>query len=272
MTLAHMGPITPARLWSSWDFDPFATAGLVVAAMLYRIGAERLPGRSQAGPRAAAGHGALVLVAITIMSPLDALSETLFSAHMVQHLLLILVVPPLLLVGRTGRTMLMGLPIEARRRVNSVLRRRRRALDFFLHPTVVVAIHAVVLWLWHAPGPYEAALGSEWLHALEHITFVLTSLGVWRIALARRTNLGVRIGVVFATALQSGLLAAALLFAEQPLYPSLGRAAYAWGLTPLSDQQLAAVVMWVPMGLTYLVVVLGIAFRGFRRLELVGHA
>ena len=248
------------------------TAGLVLGAVLYRTGERHLPGRDHPARHAAAAYGSLALVAVTIMSPLDALSETLFSVHMVQHLLLILVVPPLLLLGRTGRTMLMSLPVTVRSGVNAMLRRRRSLVEFLLHPAVVVSLHAVVLWLWHAPGPYEAALGSEWLHAVEHGSFVITALGVWRVALSRQANLGIRIGVVFATALQSGLLAAALLFAGQPLYPSLGQAAYAWGLTPLSDQQLAAVVMWVPMGLTYLVVVLGIAFRGFRRLELVGHA
>lgn len=272
MTIGHLGPVTPSELWSAWSFDPLTAAAIAIAIVGYMSGTRRLPGRQRPNLHTAAFAGAIGVMVVVVMSPLDALSETLFTAHMVQHLVLILMVPPLLFGGRTARTLLMGLPGGLRRRVGRTLRSGHRAAGGMLHPAVVGAAHAIVLWSWHAPGPYEAALDSELVHFLEHATFLVTALGIWRFVFDRRANLGTRIAVVFGTTLQSGLLAAALLFAQTPLYPSMAPNAASWGLTPLSDQQLAAVVMWVPMGLIYLTVILAIALRGFRKLEAVSHA
>ena len=122
------------------------------------------------------------------------------------------------------------------------------------HPLVAWTLHVLALWVWHTPGLYQAALVNENLHALEHISFLGSGLLYWWSLLytTRGEQLGVRLLSLFTMGLQSGLLGALLTFSPQTWYTGQSAAAASWGLTPLSDQQLAGVLMWMPAGLIYL--------------------
>lgn len=246
----------PHDVWTAWNSDPLVVLGVAVAVALF------LRGRHRIGPRrrgqhavGAAGIGAL---AFALLSPLDALGSALASAHMLQHILLILVAAPLLLAGGALSTMAQGLSSSVRRvaqraagssAATSVLRALRR-------PGAAWLLHVGALWLWHSAALYEAALRSHWLHGLEHVSFFGTALLFWSVVLRRQPGPdafpGVALVLVFTMTLQSVLLSALLTFSPTPWYPSYGQRAAPWGLDPLVDQQLAGVMMWVPGGLVYL--------------------
>ncbi len=261
--------VGPDTVWRSWSFDPLVLAGLVAAAVLYRRGRRRRPVTASAG-RAACFAAGLATVAVALVSPLDAAAAALFSAHMVQHLLLIVVAAPLLVMGRPARVMLAGLPARARRRVlvPRVVRATLPPARFLRRPAVTWALATVVVWGWHLPVLYTVAYEHDLVHALEHASFLLVSILVWSVAIEERSRheLGAlgRALFLLANALQSGLLGALLLFAGGVLYPVHGAGPSAWGLTPLQDQQLAGALMWIPPAIFYVGASAVILFRWLR--------
>jgi len=275
MTLAH-DPVARSELWSAWHPEPLILGMLAVTALLYSRGLGQLRARRRhtVGPaNVVAFAGALLALAIALASPLEVAASSLFAAHMVQHLLLMLVASPLLVYGRPVVVLTHALPRRGRRLLYRVGTRRplAAAMDVLLHPGAVWAVGAVVLWAWHLPTVYEAALGNDALHALEHASLVATSALAWALALGRARRplvIPVAAGLLFATALQSGALGAVLALARQPLYPVHASVAPSWGLTPLEDQQLAGGLMWVPPGLIYLVVIATLLTRWFGSLEI----
>ena len=128
------------------------------------------------------------------------------------------------------------------------------------HPVVASLPFVAALWLWHAEGPYDAALDNSFVHAVEHACFLATALLSWAAILARPRRRAVAPGmavlVLFGLAMLSGLLGLLLTFAPTPWYPAYAETTEAWGLTPLEDQQLAGVIMWVPGGGAYLIAAL----------------
>jgi cytochrome c oxidase assembly factor CtaG len=242
---------------------------LAVTALLYRSGLAHLGTRRRRLVRpvnVAAFTGALLVLAIALASPLELAASSVFAAHMVQHLLLMLVVAPLLVCGRPVVVLGQALPLRGRRLFVRLRARPsvRAARDVLLHPVSIWAIGAVVLWAWHLPALYEAALRHDALHAFEHASLIATSALVWAVALGRaRRSLAVPAAsaLLFATALQSGALGAVLALARRPLYPIHASVAPTWGLTPLEDQQLAGGLMWVPPGIVYVVVIAGLLAR-----------
>ena len=262
MTLAH-APVARADLWTSWRPDPLILGILVVTALLYRSGLAHLGTRRRQLVRPAnvvAFAGALLVLAIALASPLELAASSVFSAHMVQHLLLMLVVAPLLACGRPVVVLGQALPLRGRALFVRVRARPpvRAARDAVFHPVSIWAIGAVVLWAWHLPALYEAALRHDALHAFEHASLIATSALVWAVALGRaRRSVAVPAAsaLLFATAVQSGALGAVLALAQRPLYPVHASVAPTWGLTPLEDQQLAGGLMWVPPGIVYVVVI-----------------
>lgn len=219
----------------------------------------------------AAFAAALLVLAAALTSPLETAASSLFTAHMVQHLLLIVVAAPLLVVGRPGLVATAGLPAPPRRllRRTRARPRVRRALDVAWHPVAVWGIGAGVLWAWHLPGPYEAAVTHDAVHALEHVTLVAVAALLWAAVLGRgRRSLTVPVAAVllFASSLQSTALGAVLAFAQAPLYAIHEPIAPQWGLTPLQDQQIAGGLMWVPPGIVYMAVIATLLARWFTNL------
>ncbi len=260
--VAHHGPIDPGELWTAWNWDPLILVGLVVAAVVYWTALDRQPPGRARSPWPARSFGAgLAVVAVALVSPLDAMSASLGSAHMVQHVLLTTIAAPLLVLGLPVRTLAGGLAMTARRRLGrwratpSARLAARAAAD----PVLTAGLFVAALWIWHARGPYEAALGSDALHGVEHLTFLVTALASWAAivhARRRQGRAGLGVLVLFVLSLQCGLLGVLLTFATEPRYPSYGTTTQVWGLTPLADQQLAGVIMWVPAGAVYLVAAL----------------
>jgi cytochrome c oxidase assembly factor CtaG/cytochrome c2 len=255
--------IGPGSLWGSWSGDPLISVPLGLAGALYGAAVIRLWRRAGTGAgvrpwRAAAWYAGLLAVAIALLSPLDALAETLFAAHMAQHLALILVAPPLLLAGAPHLALPWLLPAGRRRALlgwwhRSVPERALRALGSIL-PAVV--LQSAALWFWHLPGAYTAALDSETLHALEHATYLGTALLFWWAVLApsgvrRHRQYALRIASVFVVMLQGGALGALLMFSRRAWYPVHASGAALWGMSTLEDQQLAGLVMWLPAGVVY---------------------
>jgi cytochrome c oxidase assembly factor CtaG len=194
------------------------------------------------------------LVLLALASPLDALSEALVSAHMVQHLVLVACAAPLLAWGRPSVVALHGLP----GRVRAAARRLagQTAVRWVLRgvraPLGALLAHTVALWFWHIPGFYEAALRVPALHWLQHLTFLGTALVYWGAVWHGRRNGGVVLLLLFAGATQGVLLGALLTLAPAPWYQLPDAAAGGFGLDPLDDQRLAGLLMWVPGAAVYL--------------------
>ncbi len=262
--------IAPSELWSSWSWEPGVVLGLLLAAALYARGARRLwgrPGEHGASARHVASfYGGLGAVAVALVSPLDALSATLFSAHMVQHLSLMIVAAPLLVYASPALPLVLGLPRALRRGLVGlnapVLKASWRAVT---RPLVVLGLNVAALWAWHLPGLYQAALRTEAVHVAEHVTFLATALLFWSLVLstARRTRLGYAqaVAYVFAISLQSAALGALLTFASTVLYPVHAPGAALWGVGALEDQQLAGAIMWIPGGGVYLLAMAVLLWR-----------
>jgi putative membrane protein len=236
-------------------------AGLIAAAVAYAAGLRRLwragPGAPSAGQAACFAAG-LATVALALLSPLDTLAHGLFVAHMAQHMLLVMVAAPLLVLGAPGLPLAVSLAPDWRRRLGRLRHRPavHGARDLLTRPLVAWAVHVGTLWAWHMPGPYQAALGNDLVHAVEHASFLATAVLFWWVVLSRqgrrRLAPGFAVLYLFAAALQGSALGALLTLAPAPLYPLQAASAPAWGPAPLADQQLAGLVMWVPADLVYL--------------------
>jgi putative membrane protein len=242
-------------------------AGLAFGAWIYARGVRALWRRAGKGRvvsewRVASYFAGLASLFIALVSPVDAIGGALFSVHMTQHLLLMMVAAPLIVLGDPVTVTLWALPLRSRRHVGLTFRRTRwlrAAWSALTIAPIAWTLHVVTLWLWHAPIFYEMALQSEPLHELEHATFFLTALLFWWLLFAphgRRLNIGAKVAYLFAAMLQGTILGAVITFARHPWYWSYFGTTKAWGLTPLEDQQLAGLIMWIPAGLIYLAALL----------------
>ncbi|CAN5477804.1 hypothetical protein BH23CHL4_BH23CHL4_29900 [soil metagenome] len=250
----------PETLWQSWNLDVPVLAALVLATWIYLRGTGRLWERGGQGVGIArwqvvAFLGGVAVILMALISPLDALGAALFSAHMAQHMLLVLLAPLLLAASQPLLAALWALPPAQRRDLSrwwlgtGLLRRGWHALN---HPLVVFSLFAFGLWMWHLPRLYDRALQSDLLHRLEHATFFGCAFLMWWCVLETGKRRGmshpVAILLLFVSMIQSGALGVILTFGPRPLYEAHAPWVGAWGLTRLEDQQLAGVIMWIPMG------------------------
>ncbi|MCC7450999.1 MAG: cytochrome c oxidase assembly protein [Anaerolineae bacterium] len=261
VVFAHPGqPIAPHDLWSSWNINLFLILSLELTVILYVLGIQRLWRRAGIGRgitvrRGLAFVGAMLALIVALISPLDALSGALFSAHMAQHLILMLVAAPLLVLSEFPLALLWALPRTSAQTLGRAWNRAamlHRVWQVMRHPLAAWALFAVTMWVWHLPALYEAALHDEALHAFEHLNFLLTAMLFWWVLLdssrPRHIRYGMAIPYLFTTALHSGVLGALLTFTELPWYLFYAQSVLAWGLSPLQDQQLAGLIMWLPGG------------------------
>lgn len=270
--LAHPGrPAAPHDLWAAWNLDPLLLAALLGAGVLYARGRAAAHRPVLGSTRARCFAGALLVIAVALVSPLDAASGSLASAHMVQHVLLMLVAAPLLSLSSPLATLLRGGPPALSRAAGSWHRRLRTGLKPLRRPAPVWLLHVGTIWFWHASVPYGAALASEAVHIVEHVTFLVTAVLFWNLVLggarAGKVSKGLGILLVFGAALQSVFLSALLTFARTPWYRGYLTTTQAWGLGPLEDQQLAGVLMWVPAGAVYASVALTLLVLWIRASE-----
>jgi len=188
---------------------------------------------------------------------------------MAQHELLMVVAAPLLVLGRPIVPFLWAVPLNWRRAagVSAATRPVSATWKWVTLPSVAWALHAAAIWVWHAPALYQATLSSETLHTLQHVSFLGSALLFWWALLHGRAGRLARPAAViylFTTAVHTSLLGALLTFSTRLWYPLYDSGPPAWGLTPLEDQQLAGLVMWVPAGLSYLIASLALAATWLR--------
>jgi putative membrane protein len=229
---------------------------LLVAVVLFARGAWRLRTRRRPGigaGRLVAAAVAFTALGLALSDAVHAAGHALFTAHMAQHLLLVSVAAPALLLADPLAVMLWGLPARARRAMGRLLapgHMLRRALTVATRMTVTWPAYVLVLWLWHLPGPYDAALRSGLLHDLEHVLFFAAALLFWWPALTPGPRLGpvphpvARVAYLVLGAVQSAALGLLLSTRGEALYPTYAVTAPAWGLTPADDQVWGGVLMW----------------------------
>lgn len=213
--------------------------------------------------RAAAFYGGIAALLVGLVGPLDDLADTLFVAHMAQHVLLLTVAPPLLVIGRPWLRVWRPLPLRVRRPAARGAVRAAAAAP----PVAAWLLMNGALVGWHAPVLYDAAVRHSGIHLLEHASFLATGLLFWAVALgapplqARLTEVW-RIAYLTLALFPGWALAVVLAFARSPLYPAYAdltsRPAH---LSALGDQQLAAGVMWVPGSIAYLVAIVALFYR-----------
>jgi putative membrane protein len=204
-----------------------------------------------------------IAVLFVALVGLHELSEKLLSAHMIQHELLMLVAAPLISFGFPLASGLWLVPASVRGRLIAGARRAGIVAvgGIVAAPAAVFLLHGCALWLWHLPALYQAALENETVHAAQHLSFFITAVLFWSGLLHGRygrLGYGAAVVFVFATAVHSGLLGALLTLSRDLWYPVYASSSAELGLTPLEDQQLAGLVMWVPAGI--LLTIGGLAF------------
>jgi putative membrane protein len=260
--LAHGGAEAGGSPWR-WTWEPVTIVALAVSALAYAIGIARVWGQAGRGRgvrrwEAVCFAAGWVALALALLSPLHALGQMLFWLHMAQHEILMLVAAPLLVLGRPVTAWTWSLPRRWRRGVGTrlrppVVRRTWRIVGSALGAWV---LHAIALWFWHIPALFDATLDSELIHALQHLSFFGSALLFWWAMTAAGPNAlgtGAAILYVFTTSLHSSLLGVLLTFAPTPWYPRYVHPGPVWGLTPLEDQQLGGLVMWIPAGVVYVI-------------------
>ncbi|HEX6104909.1 MAG TPA: cytochrome c oxidase assembly protein [Gemmatimonadales bacterium] len=263
--LVHEGaPLAPHDVWSAWSGEPGVLLSLGAMALLYAIGWRRRRGRTGRGRgarrrEAAAFWGGWIVLAVALVSPLHRMGGALLWGHMAQHVLLMVVAAPLLVLGRPVLTSLWAVPRVRRRQAGAWLARLGPLSRLLGRLEVAWLLHAVAILVWHTPSLYGRTVDSELIHSMQHASFLGSALLYWWSVLTEartRARHGGAILSLFTTMIYSGGLGALLTVAERPWYPAYGAAAPFWGLTPLEDQQLAGLIMWVPAGLSYLVATL----------------
>jgi putative membrane protein len=265
---AHGTALQPHDAATSWATHPLVLIPLILTAAVYARGVARVWKRAgfdhgvRAWQASAFAAGMLALF-VALVSPLDAMAESLFSAHMAQHLLLMLVAAPLLMLGAPGVAFGWGLPRATSRSIHTWASypEYRAIAAAARQPLVVWTAFAVVFWLWHLPPLYDAALRNDAIHAAEHASFLATALMFWSLVVRRSGKrdfeYGASAAFVFTAMLQTSVLAALLTFSGTVWYPGYaGAAASSWGLTPIQDQRLAGLIMWIPSNGIFLVATL----------------
>lgn len=260
----------PAPWWLA--VDPVSLLLLTAAGWCYSRGVRSLGGGGRDGRAKRTGArwfwSGWITLLIALGPPLDPLGGRLFSAHMLQHEILMLVSAPLLVLSRPFGYLLWGLPRRARRFFAHCNRMSglRACGAWLVSPPGAWSVHAVVLWGWHLPFLFAASLANDAVHALQHSSFFVSALLFWWALLMSR-NLSRNAGAViylFTTALHSGVLGALLTFAPTVWYAPYQATTQQFGLSALEDQQLGGLIMWVPSGLVFLAVGLMLLARCLR--------
>lgn len=259
--LLHAGT-GDSPFFTAWDLDPIVTAALMGSAGLYAIAyrAVRQNRRKSASPRRAlAFYGGLSAMAVALLGPLDTWNDELFLVHMLQHLVLMIVAAPLILLGRPVQLALQAAPPEYSATVVGAVfgrKRMRHIATALTHPLTVLVLFNVNLGLWHLPDFYGLALKNDLAHEIEHALFIGTALLFWWVMIDpvprhHRASIHWRLGMCFATCMFGGLVATALTVANRVLYPHYLTIETPWGLTPLQDQQIGGGIMWISGGIYF---------------------
>ena len=269
--------LIPGDIWLAWSWEPLVVLSLALTIALYVTGVRQLWRASAVGAgistcQAGCFVAGWLVIALALVSPLHALGGALFSAHMTQHELLISLGAPLVVIGRPLIPFLWAMPFRWRRAVGGVGHVGWLEVTWRLvtRPSVAFGLHAVALWTWHLPRFYQATLTSELVHSLQHTTFLVTALLFWWTIFNARGGefrRGLAVFYLFATVLQTGALGALLTFSGTLWYPAYAATTLPWGLTPLEDQQLGGLIMWIPGSIAYILAALWLFAAWLRESE-----
>jgi putative membrane protein len=252
--------------WSRWNFDPLITINLLLLGGVYGFGLWRLwsqagVGRSVSRGQAWAFAAGMVALVAALLSPIDTLAGELSWVHMVQHMLLMKVAAPLVVLGAPLQTALWTLPVQGRRRAGrwkQYLDTARLPRYFLWQPLTIWLLFAFTLWVWHLPAFYGAALRSGVVHDFQHLTFFAGAVLFWRILLDPvsrwRLSRGAAVLYLFATSLHAMVLGVFMTFSPVVWYGGYEGLTEAWGMTALEDQQMAGIIMWMPACMVFAVV------------------
>jgi putative membrane protein len=284
--------VTPAALAHSASDAPTAQSllleWLVVGCMAAAIGCYargilRLWRNAGAGAGVSKRQAACfflgwIFLLLALLSPIDSLGDKLFSMHMVQHEVMMLLAAPLLVAGRPLVVFIWAFPSAARSRIGTVVRLRvvQYVWAGLTRPLSAWLLHVVVLWAWHFPSLFQASLANDWVHAAQHASFLVSALLFWSALMAphrgvrqasgqyedkQKASYGASMVYVLTTAIHTGILGALLTFSSVAWYPVYAGRTEHWGLTLLEDQQLGGLIMWVPAGFILLAAGLMFAAR-----------
>ena len=277
--LAHGGEVPGAPTASTflllWSFDPLVWLPAVAAALLWRAGVNRVdrahPGSPVPRRRTAFWLLGLLAILVALDSGIERYDTTLFSVHMVQHMLLTLVAPPLLLAaGPITLLLRASSPATRRRWILPLLHSRVvRALSF---PVVAWVLFAAVMWGSHFSPLFDLSLENELVHRLEHGLFLGSALLFWWPIVGPdpspwRMGRGARVAYAGLQMPQNTFLAVAITFASAPLYNHYATNVRDWGPTALEDQQIAGGLMWLGGDVAFIVAVIGLVAAWMRAEE-----
>jgi putative membrane protein len=217
------------------------------------------------------GYTALV---VALISPLHSVGEQYFSVHMVQHLLLSLVAPPLLLLSSSMPVLLWAFSPRDRVTLGRLVGQPgplRSLLQFLTRPLVAITLFVVTQWVWHQPTAYDWALTDRWAHYFEHLSFFFTGVLFWwpvigAPPLPSPLSYPARLAYTFFAWLPNSLLGAGISLSRAPLYPYYVETARTTGIDPLFDQQLAGLIMWVPGDVVFAIILM-LIFAAYLRNE-----
>jgi putative membrane protein len=265
--------LTRAQAQRSWSFEPEVVIPLAIVAVLFTVGAYRRRGKpgwslAQVGFFIA---GWLTLF-IALVSPIHKLGSLLFSIHMTQHELLMIIAAPLLVLSRPLVWFVWALPVSWREGSGRLAKQRQIAAlwSVMTLPLFVWLLHGSTLWAWHIPSLYDASVEHDWVHALQHTTFLFTALLFWWTLIhGRHGRLSYGMGVlyVFTTAVHTSILGALMTFTQNLWYPIYDGRTAAFHLTPMEDQQLGGLIMWIPAGVVFIILGLWLMAAWLRESE-----
>jgi putative membrane protein len=263
MMFALLHPFTQFS-WLKWSVHPSTVVGLLLLAALYFWRARKLTTEQKpSAARIASFLAALFVIFASLNGPIHDLSDNyLFSGHMVQHLLLTMLMPPLLLAGIPGA---MLRPLLRKSAVSAVARRLTRPVACFLIFNIVIAG-------WHVPALYNAAMENHNIHILEHLMFMAAAVLMWwplaspLPELPRLAYPGQML-YCFLMTIPMSVVAIYITMAERVLYPFYSSAPRIMPLSPMEDQLLGGLIMWVPGGIIFMVIMTVIFFKWAARGE-----
>ena len=246
--------------------EPWVAACLAVSAVGYVIGLRNLwrragIGRGVGWDRAAMYVAGWLTLVGALAGPVEHWSGSSFAVHMLQHELMMLVAAPLLAASRPLGVFAWAFPMPARRRLRALttpgwLRASWRGLT---SPLWATALSIAVLWLWHAPRLFDLATTDRAWHALQHASFFLSALAFWwamRATGPTATAVGRTLACLFISMIVTGALGGLLAFADTPWYAAYADAAQPFDWTPVEDQQMGGLIMWIPGGTVYMAIAL----------------
>lgn len=272
----------PQQVLLMWKWDPLIMISLTVLGLLYASGCYRMFRKTTQNvvrkPHVIAYFSGLFALVIALLSPVDVLGADLFWMHMIQHMIIMTVAAPLMAAAAPDFVVIWALPLPWRKTLGKIKQRVdawQSPWYLLWQPLVLWPLFAFILWIWHLPRFYEAALQDYWVHAFQHIGFFVIAFLFWRVLLdpisRLRLSTGMGILYLFATSMHAMLLGVFMTLSPRVWYPSHLLTTERWGVSALEDQQVAGLIMWMPACMIYVIVTGYIFFEWFQKSQVSGR-